>query len=151
MALDVRKDLVEDPKEQEAFKAKYNMKLPSTFEDDDNFDADDYEKVMESSTRPDKGLWGGAWQYSRVYDFCTCPSFSVMWSSGGQIWGPQDRAGRGRPQHRRQREGDGAATSPGSNTCREARPTTASRKRSTSSLKAKLRLAPNGPRSPGDD
>lgn len=86
IALYVRKDLVEDPKEQEAFQAKYNMKLPSTFEEFENLNADDYEKVMEFFTRPDKGLWGGAWQYSRVYDFCTCPLFSVMWSSGGQIW-----------------------------------------------------------------
>jgi multiple sugar transport system substrate-binding protein len=46
MALYVRKDLVEDPKEQEAFQAKYNMKLPSTFEDYENLNADDYEKVM---------------------------------------------------------------------------------------------------------
>ncbi len=89
VALYVRKDLVEDPKEQEAFQAKYNMKLPSTFEDYENLNADDYEKVMEFFTRPDKGLWGGAWQYSRVYDFCTCPLFSVMWSSGGQIWDPK--------------------------------------------------------------
>ncbi len=85
-ALYVRKDLVEDPKEQAAFQAKYNMKLPSTFEDYENLNATDYEKVMEFFTRPDKGLWGAAWQYSRVYDFCTCPLFSVMWSSGGQIW-----------------------------------------------------------------
>lgn len=85
-ALFVRKDLVEDPKEQAAFMAKYNMKLPSTFEDYEKLNADDYEKVMEFFTRPDKGLWGAAWQYSRVYDFCTCPLFSAMWSSGGQIW-----------------------------------------------------------------
>jgi multiple sugar transport system substrate-binding protein len=85
-ALYVRKDLVEDPKEQEAFKAKYGIKLPSTFEDYENLNADDYEKVMEFFTRPDKGLWGAAWQYSRVYDFCTCPLFSIMWSSGGEIW-----------------------------------------------------------------
>lgn len=88
-ALYVRKDLVEDPKEQEAFKAKYNMKLPSTFEEYENLNADDYEKVMEFFTRPDKGLWGAAWQYSRVYDFCTCPLFSMMWSSGGEIWDPK--------------------------------------------------------------
>lgn len=88
-ALYVRKDLVEDPKEQQAFQAKYNMKLPSTFEDYENLNADDYEKVMEFFTRPDKGLWGAAWQYSRVYDFCTCPLFSMMWSSGGEIWDPK--------------------------------------------------------------
>ncbi|MCW6511161.1 ABC transporter substrate-binding protein [Lichenifustis flavocetrariae] len=85
-ALYVRKDLVQDPKEQAAFMAKYNMKLPSTFEDYENLNADDYEKVMEFFTRPEKGLWGAAWQYSRVYDFCTCPLFSAMWSSGGEIW-----------------------------------------------------------------
>ncbi len=107
-ALYVRKDLVEDPKEQQAFQAKYNMKLPSTFEDYENLNADDYEKVMEFFTRPDKGLWGAAWQYSRVYDFCTCPLFSIMWSSGGADLGCQDRPGRGRAEHGRQRQGDGA-------------------------------------------
>lgn len=88
-ALYIRKDLFEDPKEQQAFQAKYNMKLPTTFEDFENLNADDYEKVMEFFTRPDQGLWGAAWQYSRVYDFCTCPLFSAMWSSGGDIWDPK--------------------------------------------------------------
>ncbi|MFB2551975.1 extracellular solute-binding protein [Ensifer soli] len=89
MALYVRKDLVEDPKEQEAFQAKYGMKLPSTFEEYENLTAEDYEKVMEFFTRPDQGLWGAAWQYSRVYDFCTCPQLSIMWSRGGDIWDPK--------------------------------------------------------------
>ncbi len=49
-ALYVRRDLVEDPKEQQAFQAKYNMKLPSTFEEYENLNATDYEKVMEFFT-----------------------------------------------------------------------------------------------------
>lgn len=85
-ALYIRKDLVEDPKEQEAFKAKYGIKLPSTFEEYENLNADDYEKVIEFFTRPDKQLWGAVWQYSRVYDFLTCPLFSMIWSSGGDVW-----------------------------------------------------------------
>jgi multiple sugar transport system substrate-binding protein len=64
------------------------MKLPSTFEEYENLNAEDYEKIMEFFTRPDQGLWGAAWQYSRVYDFCTCPQLSIMWSRGGDIWDP---------------------------------------------------------------
>lgn len=86
IVLYVRKDKLEDPKEQQAFQQKYNMKLPQTFEDFENLTMEDYKKVAEFFTRPDEQMWGMASQYSRVYDFCTCFLYPYMWSQGGQIW-----------------------------------------------------------------
>ena len=88
-ALYVRKDFLEDPKEQQAFQAKYNAKLPQTFEDFENLTMDEFEKVADFFTRPDKQLWGTAMQYSRVYDFITCNVYNFMFSLGGEIWNPK--------------------------------------------------------------
>lgn len=88
IALFVRKDMLADPAEQQAFEQKYNAKLPQTFEDFENLTMDDFEKVADFFTRPDKQLWGTAMQYSRVYDFCTCYLYPFMWSQGGEIWDP---------------------------------------------------------------
>jgi multiple sugar transport system substrate-binding protein len=89
IALYVRKDMLADPKEQEAFQAKYNAKLPQTFEDFDKLTMAEFEKVAEFFTRPDKQLWGTAMQYSRVYDFVTCYLYPFMFSQGGDIWDPK--------------------------------------------------------------
>ena len=78
-----------DPKEQQAFQAKYNAKLPQTFEDFENLTMDEFEKVADFFTRPDKQLWGTAMQYSRVYDFITCNVYNFMFSLGGEIWDPK--------------------------------------------------------------
>lgn len=88
IALFVRKDMLDDPAEQQAFQAKYNAKLPQTFEDFETLTMAEFEKVAEFFTRPDKQLWGTAMQYSRVYDFCTCYLYPFMWSQGGEIWDP---------------------------------------------------------------
>jgi multiple sugar transport system substrate-binding protein len=89
IALYVRKDLLEDPREQQAFQAKYNAKLPQTFEDFDTLTMAEFEKVVAFFTRPDKQLWGTAMQYSRVYDFATCYLYPFLWSQGGEIWDPK--------------------------------------------------------------
>ncbi len=85
-ALFVRKDWLDDPKEREAFKAKYNVDLPSTFEDFENLTMDEFEKVADFFTRPDEQRWGFAQQYSRVYDFATCAFNNFLWSRGGELW-----------------------------------------------------------------
>lgn len=88
-SLYVRKDMLDDPKEQQAFQAKYNAKLPRTFEDFENLTMDEFEKVAAFFTRPEKQLWGTAMQYSRVYDFITCNVYNFMFSNGGEIWDPK--------------------------------------------------------------
>ncbi len=88
IALFIRKDLLEAPGEADAFKARYGMALPTTWEDFEKLSIDDYRKVAEFFTRPDKGYHGAAMQYSREYDFISCPLMSFMRSEGGDIWDP---------------------------------------------------------------
>lgn len=87
----VRKDLFQDPKEKAAFKAKYGMELPQTFEDWEKVSMDDFEKMCEFFTRPDKGLYGIAMQYSKEYDFISMQVYPFMFSLGGDIWEPKTR------------------------------------------------------------
>jgi multiple sugar transport system substrate-binding protein len=86
VALFVRKDLFQDPKEKAAFKAKYNMELPQTFEDWEKISFTEMEKIAEFFTRPDKGLYGTELQYSKEYDFMSMYLYPFQWSNGGQIW-----------------------------------------------------------------
>lgn len=88
-ALFVRKDWLEDPKEKEAFQAKYGKPLPQSFEDFEALTMDEFEKVAEFFTRPDEQRWGFAQQYSRVYDFATCAFNNFLWSRGGELWDPK--------------------------------------------------------------
>ncbi len=86
IVLYVRKDMLEDPKEQAAFKAKYGYNLPKTFEDFEKISMDEYEQIAEFFTRPDKGLYGTALQYSKEYDFMSCFLLPYIWSTGGEVW-----------------------------------------------------------------
>lgn len=89
LVLYVRKDLLTDPKEIEAFKAKYGFDLPQTFEDFENLTFDKYEKMAEFFTRPEQDLYGTANQFSKEYDYLTGGLYPFIWSSGGEIWEPQ--------------------------------------------------------------
>ena len=91
IALFVRKDLFNDPDEIKAFKEKYGMDLPQTFEDFEKLSMTDFEKVAEFFTRPDDGLWGTALQHSKEYDFQTMYLYPFMFSQGGDIWDPVER------------------------------------------------------------
>ena len=85
----VRKDWLEAPGEAEAFQQRYGQKLPTTWEDWEALDYDNFRKVIEFFHRPDKGYSGIAMQYSREYDACSCPTMSWMRSMGGDIWDPK--------------------------------------------------------------
>jgi len=91
IALFVRTDLFHDPAEKKAFKEKYGMDLPQTFEDFENLTMPDFEKIAEFFTRPEKELWGTAMQYSKEYDFMTMYLYPFMFSMGGDIWDPKER------------------------------------------------------------
>ena len=86
IALFLRKDMLTDPAEREAFESAHGMPLPQTFEDFEELTMGDFEKVAAHFNRPDEQMWGTALQYSRVYDFCTCALYPFMWSQGGEIW-----------------------------------------------------------------
>jgi multiple sugar transport system substrate-binding protein len=81
--LTYRKDLFEDPKEKEAFKAKYGRELavPQTYED--------ARDIAEFFTRPDQGLYGWGQMGGRDYDFATTASNSFLWSFGGELYNPE--------------------------------------------------------------
>jgi len=70
-----RKDLLEDPSEQEAFKAKYgrDLAVPLTY--------DEYNEVLEFFTRPDEGLFGAVeWRIKGVNYWWF---WQRLWSGGG--------------------------------------------------------------------
>jgi multiple sugar transport system substrate-binding protein len=91
IVLYVRKDLFQAPAERDAFKAKYGADLPQTFEDFEALTMDQFEKIAEFFTRPDKDLYGTAMQYQKEYDFMTMYLYPFMFSLGGEIWDPKDR------------------------------------------------------------
>ncbi|MBV9392471.1 MAG: extracellular solute-binding protein [Verrucomicrobia bacterium] len=85
-----RKDLFQDPKERETFKAKYGKDLPQTFEDWENIAFnEDFEHICEFFTRPDKNLYGTVFQHSKEYDFQSMYVYPFMWSMGGEFWDPK--------------------------------------------------------------
>jgi len=80
MGLVYRKDLFEDPKEKEAFKAKYgyDLAVPQTYAE--------LRDISEFFTRPDQNLYGLASYGSRDYDAVTSPFDGILWSFGGELW-----------------------------------------------------------------
>ncbi|HHY45791.1 MAG TPA: extracellular solute-binding protein [Firmicutes bacterium] len=84
LVLYVRKDLLNDPKEQAAFKAKYKIDLPRTYEDFAKLDWDTFHKVIEFFNRPPK-MYGFAGEYAKEYDFISDHVMSMFWTWGGDI------------------------------------------------------------------
>lgn len=88
MVLFVRKDLLSDPAEQEAFQAQYGRPLPQTFEDFETLTMTEYEDIAAFFTRPDQGLYGSAMQFAKEYDYASMNLYPFMFSLGGDIWDP---------------------------------------------------------------
>lgn len=84
-----RKDLLEDPKEKAAFKAKYgyDLAVPQTYQQ--------ARDIAEFFTRPDQGLYGWGQMGGRDYDYATTASNSFLWSYGGELWNPQTHEVKG--------------------------------------------------------
>lgn len=78
-----RKDLLENPEEQEAFKAKYgyDLAVPQTYQE--------ARDIAEFFTRPEQGLYGWGQMGGREYDFATTASNSFLWSFGGELYNPE--------------------------------------------------------------
>jgi multiple sugar transport system substrate-binding protein len=78
-----RKDLFEDAKEKEAFKAAYGYELgvPETW--------DQLRDIAEFFYRPDDNLYGLATKWSRDYDVITWDFAQVLWAFGGDYWDPK--------------------------------------------------------------
>jgi len=79
MFLWYRRDLLENPAERAAFKAKYGYyySIPPT-------NWIEYKDVAEFFTRPEEGLYGVALAGKR-HDASTCEWMNYMWSFGGRV------------------------------------------------------------------
>ena len=77
-----RKDLFEDPKEMEAFKAEYgyDLAVPTTYEQ--------FMDIAKFFTRPDQGLYGVAAYTQKDYDGMTMGVENAMFPYGGEWFGP---------------------------------------------------------------
>ncbi len=104
----VRTDILNGPGEAQAFQAKHGSKLPTTWEDFEKMDLEDWKKLVAFFNRPEKGYHGIAMQYSREYDALSCPLMSFMRSMGGDIWNPEDGSGAGRHGPAGERAGYGS-------------------------------------------
>lgn len=73
-----RKDLFEDPKEKEAFKAKYgyDLAVPKTYKE--------FMDIAKFFTRPDQGLYGVAIYTQKDYDAITMGVENTMFPWGGR-------------------------------------------------------------------
>ncbi len=83
MGLVYRRDLLDDPKEQAAFKQKYgyDLAVPRTY--------DQLRDIAEFFTRPDANLHGIALYGSQDYDACTSVFNNILWSFGAELWDPK--------------------------------------------------------------
>jgi multiple sugar transport system substrate-binding protein len=89
-ALFVRQDLFSDQAQRDAYKAANGGEdLPQTFEEWVDVDMDRFERIAKHFTQPDKGIYGTALQWSKVYDFVTCYAYPFMFSTGGDVWDPE--------------------------------------------------------------
>lgn len=86
IVLYVRKDMLENPIERSQFRQEYGFELPQDYEDFIDVTMDDYEKIAHFFTRPEKGLYGTALEYSREYDYLSGYLYPFIWSTGGEIW-----------------------------------------------------------------
>ena len=84
----MRKDMLEDPAEQAAFKAKTGKDLPTTAEAMYEIEFTDLVEIIEFFHRPDKEMYGTAMMYSKEYDFFSCAYYPFAYSTGGKIWDP---------------------------------------------------------------
>jgi multiple sugar transport system substrate-binding protein len=84
----LRKDILDDPKEQAAFKAKTGKDLPTTYEQLSVLEYTDLVEMIAFFHRPEKELYGTAMMYSKDYDFFSCAFYPFAYSTGGKIWDP---------------------------------------------------------------
>jgi multiple sugar transport system substrate-binding protein len=80
----LRKDMLEDPKEQAAFKKKTGKDLKSTYEELSNIEFTELVEIIDFFHRPAKGMYGTALMYSKEYDFFSCAYYPFAYSTTHQ-------------------------------------------------------------------
>jgi multiple sugar transport system substrate-binding protein len=84
----LRKDMLEDPAEQAAFKAKTGKDLPTTQDQLMELEYVDLVAMIDFFHRPDKDMYGTVMMYSKDYDAFSCSYYPFAYSTGGKIWDP---------------------------------------------------------------
>jgi len=87
----LRKDWLEDPANQAAFKEATGKDLPTTYEQYENITMADFVEIVAFFNQPDKGVNGTALMYSKEYDFFSCAWYPFAYSQGGAAWDPATR------------------------------------------------------------
>ena len=85
----LRKDWLEDPANQAAFKDATGKDLPTTYEEYENILMDDFLEIVDFFNDPSGGVYGTAMMYSKEYDFFSCAYYPFAYSTGGEIWNPE--------------------------------------------------------------
>ena len=87
----VRKDMLEDPKEQEAYKKANGKELPKTYDELEKLTIQEWEPIFKHFHRPAdaKPLGGTAIMQSKEYDFFSCAFHPYVYATGGDIWDPK--------------------------------------------------------------
>jgi multiple sugar transport system substrate-binding protein len=88
LLLYVRKDWFLNPDYRTQFKAAFGWELPASEADWEGIDYQKYEQILQAFTQPDRGVYGVAIQYSKIYDYMTGSLYPFMWSRGEEIWDP---------------------------------------------------------------
>lgn len=91
LVLYVRKDMLNNPKNQAAFKKKYGWALPTTFKAWENISWKQFSQIAAFFNHPKKGFYGFAGEYAKTYDFISDHVMSMMWTWGGHIWNRKTR------------------------------------------------------------
>jgi len=87
----LRKDWLDDPANQEAFKAETGKDLPTTYEEYENIMMDDFIEIVAFFNGRVNDAFGTAMMYSKEYDFFSCAYYPFAYSQGGEIWDPETR------------------------------------------------------------
>lgn len=85
----LRKDMLEDPAEQAAFKAATGKDLPTTYEEYVEIEYSALVEIIDFFHRPSEDMFGTALMYSKEYDFFSCAYHPFAYSTGGKIWDPE--------------------------------------------------------------
>ncbi len=143
VALFVRKDLFNDAGEQAAFKAKYGMPLPQTFEDWERSPSPSSRRSPSSSPGRRRTSTAPSPSTPRNTTSCRCTSIPSCSRWAGTSGIPR-RQGLRHPQQRRERQGHGMEQAHAEVPALPAPPTTASPRTSTPSPRARSRRPSSG-------
>ncbi|MHB1628549.1 MAG: extracellular solute-binding protein [Bacilli bacterium] len=91
LILYVRKDMLNNPANQAAFKKKFGWALPTRFSQWQHLTWGKYVEILKFFNDPSKGFYGLASEYSQTYDFMFNQAMTLVRDYGGRIWNRSTR------------------------------------------------------------